>query len=162
MDKNKGLIIAVVILALFGVLVYFLSKGEEVAVQDTNADSTTEEEVLGEVSDAGKIGPNEIALTEANFAAEVENSKGVFLVDFYLSTCPHCQVVAPNVTAASDELVGQAKIGKVEANESPETSSKYNIQSVPTFIVFKDGKEVKREVGEKTKEELIQMVKNYL
>ncbi len=163
-NKSKGLIIAVIVLALFGSLVFFLSKNEDqAAVKNTNTtQEILEEEVFDEIGDAGKIGPNEVALNDQNFEAQVENSTGVFLVDFYLTTCPHCQVVAPIVTEVSDELAGRAKVGKLEANSSPETSEKYNIQAVPTFIIFKDGQEVKTEKGAKSKEELLQLVENYL
>lgn len=112
--------------------------------------------------DAGALGKNEVKLTDANFASEVENSKGIFLVDFYLSTCPHCQKVAKDVTAVSDELVGKAKVGKLESRESNTTSTKYNVQGVPTFIVFKDGKQVDQAEGERTKQQLLDMVNKYL
>ncbi len=112
--------------------------------------------------DAGAIGKNEIKFTDTNFQAKALDYKGVVLVDFYASWCPHCKKIAKNVTDASDNLVGKAEVGKLDVEQSAQITSKYGIQSTPTFIVFKNGKEVAREVGEKTTDELISLVNSNL
>ncbi|MDO8507203.1 MAG: thioredoxin domain-containing protein [bacterium] len=170
-NNNMKIAVTIIILlvVLLAVAVFSLQqkKNSNSVVSDTAATNTTEN--TGSASgrdtvagDAGSLGKNEVKLTDANFASEVENSKGVFLVDFYLSTCPHCQKVAKDVTAVSDELVGKAKVGKLEGRESNTTATKYNVQGVPTFIVFKDGKQVDQAEGERTKQQLLDMVNKYL
>lgn len=112
--------------------------------------------------DAGAIGKNEIKLTDANFKAEVLDYQGVVLVDFYASWCPHCKNIAADVTAVSDALVGKAKVGKLDVDESPETAKKYEVRGTPTFIVFKNGQEVEKVSGERKKDFLMDLVNKYL
>jgi len=114
------------------------------------------------VANAGAIGVNELRLTSQNFTKEVIKRKGVVLVDFYLATCPYCQQVAADVTATAAYFDGKAKVGKIEASENPELSEKYGIKSVPTFIIFKDGKVKETVAGVKSKAQLIEMVEKYL
>jgi thioredoxin 1 len=168
-NKNWGVVLgAVVILVVFGVLVFFLVRDQKsgnpiVDNTDQSTESTVSSgQVLGETSDADKIGQNEVKLTDDNFAAQVESYQGIFLVDFYLTTCPHCQNMGPIVTDISDQLLDKAKVGKLEASENQNVSNKYNIQSVPTFVIFKNGKEVDRKVGEQSSEDLISAVQSQL
>ncbi|RJO61942.1 hypothetical protein C4544_01455 [candidate division WS5 bacterium] len=158
-----AIIIIVILAGLLAVAVFYLQQDKNNSNTENtnnNADitSNTQEKTTG----AGTVGKNEKLLTDDNFKAEVEDYEGVVLVDFYLSTCPHCQNVAEDVTAVSDELVGKAKVGKMDARAESVTSDKYKIESVPTFIVFKNGKEVERISGEKSKQELINIVNKHL
>lgn len=164
-DNLKIAIVIIVILTLLlAVAVFYLQQDKN---KDTagNTNSNSVENTGGaqeKTSIAGTVGKNEKLLKDDNFKAEVEDYQGVVLVDFYLSTCPHCQNVAEDVTAVSDELVGKAKVGKLDARVESVTSEKYKVQSVPTFVVFKNGKEVERVSGERSKQELINMVNKYL
>jgi thioredoxin 1 len=157
--------IIIILVALLALAVFSLQQNKN---DSTTAEPTSEgtvESTQGttqEVEDAGAVGKNEVKLTNANFKVEVEDYKGVVLVDFYLSTCPHCQNVAKDVTAVSDELAGKAKVGKLDSRENKEISDKYGIEGVPTFIVFKDGAQVEKVSGEKSKEELLGLVNKYL
>lgn len=163
-DNNMkfAVTIIIVLVALLAVAVFALQqKKNDGTVADSTSGSTIES-TQEESQDAGAVGKNEVKLTDANFKTEVEDYKGVVLVDFYLSTCPHCQNVAKDVTAVSDELVGKAKVGKLESRENKTTSNKFAIEGVPTFIVFKDGTQVEKVSGEKTKDELLALVNKYL
>ncbi|MEK7447440.1 MAG: thioredoxin domain-containing protein [Patescibacteria group bacterium] len=163
-DNNMkfAVTIIIVLVALLAVAVFALQQKKN---DGTTAESTSGSTIEGtqeESQDAGAVGKNEVKLTDANFKTEVEDYKGVVLVDFYLSTCPHCQNVAKDVTSVSDELVGKAKVGKLESRENKTTSDKFGIEGVPTFIVFKDGVQAEKVSGEKTKEELLALVNKYL
>lgn len=164
-DNNMKIAVAIIVfLALVVMSLLFLLMQNKNNASSSSTDSTSEDSVAttAETSDASAIGKNELKLTDDNFKTEVEDYKGVVLVDFYLSTCPHCQNVAKDVTAVSDELVGKAKVGKIDAKANSVNAEKYKIEGVPTFIVFKDGKAVETVSGEKTKQELIDMVNKHL
>lgn len=165
-DYTKPVIVSVVlgIFLITGIFLIQQKKNEDPIigndikeVSEGSSDNVSEADDT-QVKDAGAVGKNEVKLTDDNFEKEVLKYKGVFVVDFYISTCPACQSVAEKVTAASDALVGKAKVGKIEAKES-KIAEKYKIESVPTFIVFKNGKEVDREVGVHTKDELVSLAK---
>lgn len=165
-DNNMkfAVTIIIVLVALLAIAVFALqqSKNSNDAASNDNTVPSENTQTTAETKNAGALGKNEIKLTKDNFKAEVEDYKGVVLVDFYLSTCPHCQNVAADVTAVSDELVGKAKVGKLETRENTELANKFEISGVPAFLVFKDGKQVEKVEGEKTKKELLDLVNKYL
>lgn len=164
--KNLALPIAFGVVVLFVLMaVWLVGTNKPASDQKDGTSKTTQTTVASgstETLDAGKIGPNETKLTDTNFKENVENSKGVYLVDFYLSTCTFCQRVAQTVSDVADDFAGKAKVGKLEASQNPTVSELFKIESVPTFIVFKDGKEAERMVGAKTKDELTSIIEKYL
>lgn len=83
-------------------------------------------------------------LNDQNFIQET--SSGIVLIDFYADWCGPCQMIAPVIDQLSEEIT-DAKIVKVNVDESPMTAAKFGIRSVPTFIVLKNGIEVTRNVG---------------
>lgn len=97
---------------------------------------------------------NVIELTDANFSAEVEQSKGVCLVDFWAEWCAPCRMVSPTVAALADEYAGKAKVCKLDTDANRNTAAKFGIQAIPTLIVFKDGEPTKRFVGVTAKDDL--------
>jgi len=84
-------------------------------------------------------------LTDANFNDEVKS--GVTLVDFHANWCGPCRMLAPVLEQVAKEIKGKASIGKVDIDAEQKTASRFQITSVPTMILFKDGKEVNRLVG---------------
>jgi thioredoxin 1 len=84
-------------------------------------------------------------LTDANFETEVK--KGVTLVDFHANWCGPCRMLAPVLEQVAKEIGGKATIGKVDIDSEQGIASRFQIASVPTMILFKDGKEVNRLVG---------------
>jgi len=86
-----------------------------------------------------------VAVTDANFA-EV-TAKGVALVDFYSDSCPPCRIQGPIVEALGPKFAGRATMGKLDVYKAGKTAQRFGVRSIPTLIIFKDGKEVKRLVG---------------
>jgi thioredoxin 1 len=82
----------------------------------------------------------EMHFTDQNFVTEVEQSKGVVLVDFSAAWCGPCQQQAPIIAKIASEYAGKAKIGTLDVDVSPETAEKFGVTAIPTLIIFKDGK----------------------
>jgi thioredoxin 1 len=95
-----------------------------------------------------------IQFTDQNFEGEVLKSDKPTLVDFWAEWCGPCQMMGPIIEGLAKELEGKYKIGKLNVDENRETASKYGIMSIPTLIIFKDGKEAKKLVGLQSKESL--------
>jgi thioredoxin 1 len=92
-------------------------------------------------------------LTDQNFSQQIK--KGVILVDFWASWCAPCKMMAPVLNDVAEVLKDNQAVGKLNVEDSRIVSSRYNIRSIPTMILFKDGKEINRFVGIKTKDFLI-------
>lgn len=97
----------------------------------------------------------ELKLNSENFEKEVLNSNEPVLVDFYADWCGPCKMMAPVVEELAGELQGKAKVGKINVDENQDLAMEYNVMSIPTLIIFKEGKELKRFVGVKDKNELL-------
>ena len=96
----------------------------------------------------------EIHLTDQNFADEVLNYKGVALVDFWAPWCGPCRMLGPVIEELAKEYSGKAKVCKVNTDEAAEVSTQYRIASIPTIIIFKDGKPAAQIIGLQSKAEL--------
>ena len=99
-----------------------------------------------------------INLTRDNFEAEVTEFKGMVLVDFWASWCMPCKMLSPVVDEVAEEVTS-AKVAKVNVDEQQSLAARFNVMSIPTLIVFKDGKEVSRSVGVIPKEAVKELVK---
>jgi len=97
----------------------------------------------------------ELKLSSENFEKEVIQSEKPVLVDFYADWCGPCKMMAPTIEKVAEELGEKAKVGKINVDENQDLAMEYNIMSIPTVIIFKDGKEFKRMVGVRDKEELM-------
>ncbi len=100
-------------------------------------------------------------ITSGNFEEEVLKSEVPVLVDFFATWCGPCKMMSPVVEEIAKEMEGKAKVYKVDTDEEQELAVKYGIMSIPTFIVFKNGKIVSTAVGMRDKEELISLLNKY-
>lgn len=96
----------------------------------------------------------EIVLNDENFKEEVLDSKVPVLVDFWAEWCAPCLMVAPAIEEISRKYAGRLKVGKLNVDENPLISAKYGIQSIPTFIIFKNGKVLGQTAGAMPREGL--------
>jgi thioredoxin 1 len=94
----------------------------------------------------------------ADFEAQVLRSSEPVLVDFWAAWCPPCRMIAPAVEALADEYAGRAKVAKLDVDESPDVAERYGIQSIPTLLVFKDGRVVDQRIGAVPKAEMARML----
>lgn len=100
-----------------------------------------------------------IHLDDSNFEAEVLKNSGVVLVDFWASWCGPCRMLAPILDEISESV--NSTIAKVNVDEADDLSRKYNIRSIPTMIIFKNGQVVDTLVGLSTKEVLIEKLSKH-
>ena len=101
----------------------------------------------------------EIKVTTENFESEVKNSSVPVLVDFYADWCGPCKIMGPVIEELAKEVEGQAKVGKLNVDEESDLAVEYNVMSIPTIIIFKNGEEAKRFVGVTNKEDLLAELK---
>ena len=82
----------------------------------------------------------ELTLTKNNFEAEVMQSRLPVLIDFWASWCGPCRMLAPVIEQIAEETAGSVKVGKVNVDEEPELAAAFQVASIPTLVVIRDGK----------------------
>jgi thioredoxin 1 len=103
-----------------------------------------------------------VELSDSNFKQEILESQIPALVDFWAPWCGPCRMVAPVLDEIAGQYKGKLKIGKLNVDEAPGTSSKYNITSIPTIMLFKDGKITEKMVGAGSKSDIEKLVKPHI
>ncbi len=98
-------------------------------------------------------------ITSENFEKEVLNSDVPVLVDFWASWCNPCKMMGPVVEEVAKELEGKIKVFKLNVDDERDLAIKYNIMSIPAFLLFKNGKVEKQTIGMQSKEELMRFLK---
>lgn len=93
-------------------------------------------------------------ISEANFIEKIIQATQPVAVDFWLANCPPCQALEPRLEAVARKFVGQVKVYRLDVEKSPSIPGQYDVMSVPTLILFKDGEVVKRLDGLITDEDL--------
>ena len=95
---------------------------------------------------------NVLEITGENFEAEVLQSDIPVLLDLWAEWCGPCRIVSPIVEELADEYAGKMKVGKVNVDDNGDLAVKYNVQSIPTLLIFKNGKEEERIIGARPKQ----------
>lgn len=93
-----------------------------------------------------------VVLTDDTFQEEVLDSKGVVLVDFWAEWCMPCQMLGPIIEEIANETEGKYKICKLDVDANQQTAMKYQVMSIPTVMIFKDGEPVDTLIGVRPKE----------
>ena len=101
-------------------------------------------------------------LSAATFNEVVASASEPVLVDFWAEWCTPCKMIAPILQEIADEQAGKLKIVKLNVDDVPDVAMKYQVMSIPTLIVFKDGVEVNRLVGARGKAQLLESLAAYL
>jgi thioredoxin len=103
-----------------------------------------------------------VTITDQNFAEEVEKSELPVLLDLWAAWCGPCRMVAPTVDQLAKDYRGRVRVGKLNVDENQTTAARFNVQSIPTLLILKSGKEVDRIVGVQSKEAIANRLEKYL
>jgi thioredoxin 1 len=104
----------------------------------------------------------EISLSDETFAAQVLQSQLPVLVDFWAPWCGPCRVMSPLISEIARAFAGRLKVAKLNTDESPRIASQYSVMSIPTLLLFKDGRAVERVVGVLSKAKLEERLASHL
>jgi thioredoxin 1 len=99
---------------------------------------------------------------DKSFATEVLEPKGAVLIDFHAAWCGPCRAMGPVVDEIADELGERGKVVKANVDESPEAAAKYGVQSIPAFVVLKDGEVQEKFSGAVSKDRLLAAIEPHL
>src|SRR6267378_6942863 len=105
---------------------------------------------------------NAVAVSGENFDVEVRGSKLPVLVDFWAAWCGPCRATAPTIEEIAGEYAGRLKVVKLDTDESQDIAIQFQVMSIPTVMLFKDGKVVERLIGARPKAALISAITPHL
>ena len=103
-----------------------------------------------------------LTLSDATFDETIAGADTPVLVDFWAEWCGPCKMIAPTLAEIASEQKGKLAIGKLNVDDNPDTARRFDVMSIPTLLVFKDGQQVKRLVGAKGKGQLLQDLAEYI
>ncbi len=102
-----------------------------------------------------------VHLTDVTFDAEVGNG-GVVLVDFWAAWCGPCLRIAPAIEQLAVDYAGKVRVGKLNVDENPATAAKFGVQSIPTLLVFRDGRLVDAIIGAVPRAEIERVLRRWI
>lgn len=105
---------------------------------------------------------NEVTITSENFDAEVANSDVPVLVDFWAEWCMPCKMVAPVLEEISTAYEGKLKVGKLDVDQQGDLAMKFNVQSIPTLLLFKGGEVVGQKIGAAPRAAIEELFREYI
>jgi thioredoxin 1 len=104
-----------------------------------------------------------VEVTDKNFSTDVESAEsGTVLVDFWAPWCGPCKIIAPILEEVNEEIGDKVTIAKLNADNNPESASRFGVMSIPTLMVFQNGEMKSKLVGLQPKEQLIQWLGEYM
>ena len=101
-----------------------------------------------------------LKITSENYKEEVLKSGKPVLIDFYADWCGPCRIMGPIIDKIAEELGEQVKVGKVNVDDNQDLAMEYNVMSIPTIVIIKEGKVAKTFVGVTGKEEIKEAIRN--
>ena len=101
-------------------------------------------------------------LTDTTFDEEVKSAEEPVIVDFWAEWCGPCKMIAPILEEIATEQTGKLRVAKLNVDDNPDIARRFDVMSIPTLIVFKDGEPAKRLVGAKGKGQLLQELAEFL
>ena len=120
------------------------------------------EPICGRCKSPLSISAHPVTVTDATFAQEVERSLLPVLVDMWAEWCGPCRMIAPAIEQLAGELAGRVRVAKLNIDENPATPSRFGVRSIPTLLVFKDGREADRLVGALPKQEILRRLEPFI
>lgn len=103
-----------------------------------------------------------VTVTDATFAAAVEQSPLPVLLDLWAPWCGPCLALAPVVEQLAVDMAGRVRVAKLNIDENPATAQRFNVRSIPTLLIFKAGREVDRIVGGRPQSEIVQRLERLI
>jgi len=103
-----------------------------------------------------------VQLSDDVFDEEIGKYDGLALVDFWATWCGPCQVIAPIIEQLAEEYDGQLKVGKVDIDANQKTAMRFNVRSIPSVLLFKNGQHVDTVVGAVPKADLVEKIETHL
>lgn len=101
-------------------------------------------------------------VTDSNFGTTVAAAELPVLLDLWAEWCGPCRMIAPVIEKLSEELAGKAVVGKLDVDRNPATASRFGVQSIPTLLILKDGKEVDRLVGLQSRDAILNRLSRFI
>ena len=99
-----------------------------------------------------------LKITSENFEKEVMQSDKPVLIDFWASWCMPCKMLSPTIDEIAEEVEGKVKVGKINVDEEQKLAQEFNVMSIPTLVIIKDGKVQSTSVGVRSKQEILGML----
>ena len=101
-------------------------------------------------------------LTDSTFDEEIAGADGVTIVDFWAEWCGPCKMISPILEEIASEQNGKVRVAKLNVDDNPDATRRFEVMSIPTLIVFQDGQPVKRLIGAKGKGQLLQELSDFI
>ena len=108
------------------------------------------------------MGAHTIEITDTNFESEVEKSDVPVLIDFWAAWCAPCRALAPTIDQIAEEYQGKVKVGKLDVDANSSLSARFQIQGIPTLLLFKDGQVKEQLVGALPKDTIVSAISKHL
>jgi thioredoxin 1 len=103
-----------------------------------------------------------VTLSDSTFDEEVKGASELFMVDFWAEWCGPCKMITPTLEELSRQYAGRLRIAKINVDDNPDVARRFEVMSIPTLILFKDGEPVQRLIGAKGKGQLVQEIDQFL
>ena len=119
--------------------------------------------VCGKCHDPLSTAPSKpVIVTDANFSSIIGSSTLPVLLDLWAAWCGPCRMIAPVIEQIAAEVSGKVLVGKLDVDSNPMTASRFGVQSIPTLLIIKDGREVDRLIGAQPKQAILQRLQRFI